>query len=121
MKRKTIIFYHHNDNNNISRYFALLLLLSSFIILISVSCVSGARQDRQKTTNMEAKVGSYAVFNCYIDFPYDLPIPYVVHWSKDVSSSCEFKAKKIFLIIYMHLYIFICTQFKLRFFFKFKF
>ncbi|XP_037816423.1 protein borderless [Lucilia sericata] len=81
MKSKMMIFCHHNGGSY--RFFAFLLLLSLFLILISVSCVSGARHDRQKSTNMEAKVGSYAVFNCYIDFPYDFPIPYVVHWSKD--------------------------------------
>ncbi|KAI8118003.1 Protein borderless [Lucilia cuprina] len=81
MKSKMMIFCHHNGGSY--RFFAFLLLLSLFFVLISVSCVSGARHDRQKSTNMEAKVGSYAVFNCYIDFPYDFPIPYVVHWSKD--------------------------------------
>ncbi|KAL9929288.1 protein borderless isoform X2 [Glossina fuscipes] len=62
-----------------------LLLLSSVTLfhLISVSCVWCVRHDHHKTTHLEAKVGSYVVFNCYIDFPYDLPIPYVVHWSKD--------------------------------------
>lgn len=33
--------------------------------------------------NLEGKVGSYVVFNCRVDFPYDYHIPYVVHWSKD--------------------------------------
>ncbi|EDW04279.1 GH10067 [Drosophila grimshawi] len=49
---------------------------------MNTSCVEGAR-DHRKQTNLEAKVGSHVVFNCYIDFPYDSPIPYVVHWSKD--------------------------------------
>uniref|UniRef100_A0A1A9ZJ19 Uncharacterized protein n=1 Tax=Glossina pallidipes TaxID=7398 RepID=A0A1A9ZJ19_GLOPL len=63
-----------------------LLLLSSVTLfhLISLSCVWCVRHDHHKTTHLEAKVGSYVVFNCYIDFPYDLPIPYVVHWSKDL-------------------------------------
>lgn len=102
MKRKTIIFYQHNGKTSIFSCFALLLLFSSVLILISVSCVSGARQDRQKTTNMEAKVGSYAVFNCYIDFPYDLPIPYVVHWSKDVSKYFDIETKKYNLVYDNH-------------------
>lgn len=53
--------------------------------LMGLSCASGAR-DHRRQTNLEAKVGSHVVFNCYIDFPYDSPIPYLVHWSKDVSS-----------------------------------
>lgn len=43
------------------------------------------RHDRHKTTHHEAKVGSHVVFNCFIDYPYEFPIPHVVHWSKDVS------------------------------------
>lgn len=73
----------HNAFGFLAAFFS-----STFVLLMSVSCVAvctGARHDRQKTTHLEAKVGSYVVFNCYIDFPYDLPIPYVVHWSKDVS------------------------------------
>lgn len=58
-----------------------LLLLT---LLMNISCVACAR-DHRKQTNLEARVGSHVVFNCYIDFPYDSPIPYVVHWSKDVS------------------------------------
>lgn len=53
-------------------------------LLMNISCVACAR-DYRKQTNLEASVGSHVVFNCYIDFPYDSPIPYVVHWSKDVS------------------------------------
>ncbi|KAH8357021.1 hypothetical protein KR200_002319 [Drosophila serrata] len=51
-------------------------------LLMGASCTSGAR-DHRRQTNLEAKVGSHVVFNCYIDFPFDSPIPYLVHWSKD--------------------------------------
>lgn len=63
----------------------LLVLLLLLALLMNTSCVECAR-DHRKQTNLEAKVGSHVVFNCYIDFPYDSPIPYIVHWSKDVSS-----------------------------------
>ncbi|XP_075152898.1 borderless isoform X2 [Haematobia irritans] len=78
MRQRKLILCHNV-------YGFLALFSSSLFILMSISCVavSGARQDRQKLTNLEAKVGSYVVFNCYIDFPYDMVIPYVVHWSKD--------------------------------------
>jgi len=65
---------------------AQLLLLLTLALLMNISCVACAR-DHRKQTNLEAKVGSHVVFNCYIDFPYDSPIPYVVHWSKDVSQA----------------------------------
>ncbi|XP_030565009.1 protein borderless isoform X1 [Drosophila novamexicana] len=58
------------------------LQLLLLVLLMNTSCVACAR-DHRKQTNLEAKVGSHVVFNCYIDFPYDSPIPYVVHWSKD--------------------------------------
>ncbi|XP_023166123.2 protein borderless [Drosophila hydei] len=60
----------------------LLVLLLLLALLMNTSCVACAR-DHRKQTNLEAKVGSHVVFNCYIDFPYDSPIPYIVHWSKD--------------------------------------
>lgn len=33
----------------------------------------------------DAKVGSHVVFNCPLDFPQDIEIPYILHWNKDVS------------------------------------
>lgn len=39
----------------------------------------------QKGIYLDAKVGSYVVLNCPLDFPQDIPIPYIVHWHKDVS------------------------------------
>lgn len=37
-----------------------------------------------RITYLEGRVGEYAVFNCHIDFPQDIQIPYVLHWIKDV-------------------------------------
>uniref|UniRef100_A0A1A9W0G6 Uncharacterized protein n=1 Tax=Glossina brevipalpis TaxID=37001 RepID=A0A1A9W0G6_9MUSC len=93
MKRRFLLFkihqssFYHRPGLRSSHT---ILLLSSVILfhLISVSCVWCVRHDHHKTTHLEAKVGSYVVFNCYIDFPYDLPIPYVVHWSKDPFETC---------------------------------
>lgn len=39
----------------------------------------------RKAIYLDAKVGSYVVLNCPLDFPQDIPIPYIVHWHKDVS------------------------------------
>lgn len=38
-----------------------------------------------KPTYLEAKVGSYAVFNCPLDFPQEIEIPYILHWNKEVT------------------------------------
>lgn len=39
----------------------------------------------KQATYIDAKVGSYAVFNCPLDFPQDIEIPYILHWNKEVS------------------------------------
>lgn len=41
----------------------------------------------RKGIYLDAKVGAYVVLNCPLDFPQDIPIPYIVHWHKDVSVS----------------------------------
>lgn len=66
------------------------LQLASLVLLCCVlfgvwQPSTAIRHDRHKTAHHEAKVGSHVVFNCYIDYPYEFPIPHVVHWSKDVS------------------------------------
>lgn len=38
-----------------------------------------------KPAYLEAKVGSYAVFNCPLDFPQEIEIPYILHWNKEVT------------------------------------
>lgn len=74
-----------------------LLFIFILVILINISCVDCLYQQQQLPhhtyhgdsskglVNLEAKVGSHVVFNCRIDFPYDYDIPYIIHWSKDVS------------------------------------
>ena len=41
----------------------------------------------KQATYVDAKVGSYAVFNCPLDFPQDIEIPYILHWNKEVSET----------------------------------
>lgn len=73
-----------------------LLFIFILVILINISCVDCLYQQQSPhhayhgdgskgLVNLEAKVGSHVVFNCRIDFPYDYDIPYIIHWSKDVS------------------------------------
>ncbi|XP_030380497.1 protein borderless [Scaptodrosophila lebanonensis] len=73
---------HTVSDTNASKTTNVINVLLWLGLLINTSCVECAR-DLRKQTNLEVKVGSHVVFNCYIDFPYDSPIPYVVHWSKD--------------------------------------
>ncbi|CAD7080232.1 unnamed protein product [Hermetia illucens] len=53
------------------------------VILISSSRVECMFEEPRQPSYLEAKVGSYVVFNCPVDFPQDIVIPYVLHWSKD--------------------------------------
>lgn len=39
----------------------------------------------KQASYMDAKVGTYAVFNCPLDFPQDIEIPYILHWNKEVT------------------------------------
>lgn len=72
-----------STSSNPLTYFSC-VAVALLMLLINISCVESTK-DHLNPTNLEGKVGSYVVFNCRIDFPYDYRIPYVVHWSKDVS------------------------------------
>ena len=64
------------------------LSFSAVILMQLVLNVNGFvyyEQLNKNATYLEAKVGSYVVFNCPLEFPQDNPIPYVLHWNKDVS------------------------------------
>lgn len=61
------------------------VLAIALLFLINISCATCARDHLHKQTHLEAKVGSHVVFNCPINFPYDVPIEYLVIWSKEVS------------------------------------
>lgn len=41
--------------------------------------------DQNKPTFLTASVGDYIVFNCEIDFPQSIPIPYKLLWKRGVS------------------------------------
>lgn len=40
---------------------------------------------RNIPTKLSAAVGDSVVFNCPLDFPQDIEIPYILNWKKDVS------------------------------------
>lgn len=39
----------------------------------------------KQASYLDGKVGTYAVFNCPLDFPQDIEIPYILHWNKEVT------------------------------------
>lgn len=44
----------------------------------------------KKPIYLEAKVGSYVVFNCPLEYPQEIAIPYILHWNKDVCTFYSF-------------------------------
>ncbi|CAH2244754.1 jg5591 [Pararge aegeria aegeria] len=52
----------------------LLLLLAN----LPVTC----HQDHQDAVHITAILGESVVFNCQVDFPEDIPVPYVLQWEK---------------------------------------
>ncbi|ETN58906.1 hypothetical protein AND_009500 [Anopheles darlingi] len=68
---------------------ASMLMVTVMMLLMLGSVAIGPAQaylDDRQPVYLEAKVGSYVVLDCPVDFPQDEPIPYVLHWNKDVSS-----------------------------------
>lgn len=60
------------------------------LVCLFVGCLSGFvhswyEEKTNKPTYLTANVGEYVVFNCELDFPQDIPIPYILRWNKDVS------------------------------------
>jgi hypothetical protein len=56
----------------------------SFVILF-VCKANCYYYEEQKPIYLTAAVGDYVIFNCNVDFPQSLPIPYMLNWKKEVS------------------------------------
>ncbi|XP_011500330.1 PREDICTED: protein turtle [Ceratosolen solmsi marchali] len=39
--------------------------------------------EEKEPTYLTGAVGEYVVFDCDLDFPHDIPIPYILHWNRD--------------------------------------
>ncbi|EAT33261.1 AAEL014457-PA, partial [Aedes aegypti] len=61
------------------------IALPTVVILITLGVTqqSLAYLEDRPPVYLEAKVGSYVILNCPVDFPKNDPIPYVLHWNKD--------------------------------------
>lgn len=57
--------------------------LASLHFVQIVECIDLDLLNKQ-ASYIDAKVGSYAVFNCPLDFPQDIEIPFILHWNKEV-------------------------------------
>lgn len=72
-------------NNRILHLMEILLPATLILSVLGIPLAMGYLEDRPPVY-LEAKVGSYVILNCPVDFPKNDPIPYVLHWNKDVSS-----------------------------------
>lgn len=61
----------------------LLVILVFFGLFVTL--VHGYFEEKRKPQYLDGLVGSFVVFNCKIQFPLDTPLPYILHWYKDVS------------------------------------
>lgn len=75
-------------NKTFFRMHSILKTIVGAIALLQMCCcvVHGIDLDllNKQATYLDAKVGSYAVFNCPLDFPQDIEIPYTLNWNKEV-------------------------------------
>lgn len=60
------------------------VLLLLLLFIIGANSFFDADILGNRPTYLEGKVGSYVVFNCPIDYPQDIEIPFILHWNKDV-------------------------------------
>ncbi|XP_044008144.1 protein borderless isoform X2 [Aphidius gifuensis] len=55
-----------------------------FVLIFCTAIDYGFAMDNTKDAhNFTSAVGDYVVFNCHLDFPHELPIPYILHWNRD--------------------------------------
>lgn len=55
--------------------------------LIKHNFVVTCHQDHQDAVHITAILGESVVFNCQVDFPEDIPVPYVLQWEKKVGET----------------------------------
>lgn len=59
------------------------LVVIVWLAFIGVLCYYD--EEEQKPTILTAAVGNWVVFDCELDFPQNMPIPYLLNWKKKVS------------------------------------
>ena len=58
-------------------------------------------EEEKEPSYLTAAVGEYVVFNCDLDFPHEIPIPYILHWNRDVSITLLFNQSLAFNVSIM--------------------
>ncbi|RZC43153.1 turtle, partial [Asbolus verrucosus] len=55
----------------------------SWLVVLTLCEVKSYYYEEQKPIYLTASVGDYVIFNCNVDFPQTIPIPYMLNWKKD--------------------------------------
>ncbi|KAJ8669633.1 hypothetical protein QAD02_000892 [Eretmocerus hayati] len=58
-------------------------LLIFVLLFYGVSSNTVVLEEEKEPTYLTTAVGEYAVFDCDLDFPHEIPIPYILHWNRD--------------------------------------
>ncbi|XP_013175214.1 PREDICTED: protein turtle-like [Papilio xuthus] len=62
-------------------------LAAGLLLLLLVNLPVTCHQDHQDAVHITAILGESVVFNCQVDFPEDIPVPYVLQWEKKVGET----------------------------------
>ncbi|XP_037870522.1 protein turtle isoform X2 [Bombyx mori] len=57
-------------------------IAAGLLLLLLVNLPVTCHQDHQDAVHITAILGESVVFNCQVDFPEDIPVPYVLQWEK---------------------------------------
>lgn len=61
------------------------VVLTLFLCFYNLQWSSSYYYDEERLpTFLSASVGEHVVFECDIEFPQDIPIPYILNWRKEV-------------------------------------
>lgn len=76
-------------------------IAAGLLLLLLVNLPVTCHQDHQDAVHITAILGESVVFNCQVDFPEDIPVPYVLQWEKkrmarlrDAPADC-----KVYLVV----------------------
>ncbi|XP_014237550.1 protein borderless isoform X2 [Trichogramma pretiosum] len=61
-------------------------VFKTFVLILlfyKVAAQSLLLEEEKEPSYLAAAVGEYVVFNCDLDFPHDIPIPYILYWNRD--------------------------------------
>ncbi|KAK6636139.1 hypothetical protein RUM43_009791 [Polyplax serrata] len=61
--------------------------LSLLILAVNLPGFGAFFDEEKKPSYYEAAVGEAVIFNCHIEFPHDVPIPYILNWNKEVNNT----------------------------------